>query len=152
MDSFLCSAYSITEQTNVSVGSTKSSTLSLTVIVNVSIFDHVSRESQAVGYGFASTKCSKVTCYGVDAANGITFVALVANRIGSRCCTGSKEVNLTLPRSGICQVEVTVDAWFKSTKVFFSFVYMWFDSDGVLDEGCGAGIRVFAGIRVVVGG
>jgi hypothetical protein len=134
--SFLFSAYSITAQDSVNVGIDQVKMLpTLTIIMDVSILDHVSCESQSIGYSFASTECGKVACNRIDAAYGITLVALVANRVGSCCCAGSQEINLTLPRSGICEVGVTVDSRLKSAKVAIPLVDVWFDGDGMFDEG-----------------
>jgi hypothetical protein len=117
----------------------------LTIIMNVSILDHVRCESQSVGYSFASTERGEIAGHRVDASNGITFVALIANGVGSRCCTGSQEVDLTLPRSGICQVVVAVDPRSETAKVVFPLVDVRFDGDGVFDEGWGTGICILAG-------
>lgn len=79
MDSLLCSAYSTTKQSNISEGSTKPNMPNLTVVMNVSVFDHVSCESQAIGQSFTRTKCRKVAGHGIDAANGVALMALVAD-------------------------------------------------------------------------
>lgn len=68
-----------------------------TVVMNVSVFNHVRRECESFAQSLACTQCSEVADHRIDAAHGIARDVFVAVRVRPSVPARIEEVNLALP-------------------------------------------------------
>jgi hypothetical protein len=103
LDSSLFSAYSITVIPKLALAKTVNHVLGLdlTVIVNVSIFNHIRRESKSLTQSFAGTHRSEISDHRVDTAHGIAVNVLVATCPSFGLIARLEEVNLALSRASV---------------------------------------------------
>ena len=94
----------------------------LTIVVYVSVLNHVRCKGKPVAQSFTGTQSSEVAYDRIDAAYSIAMDIFVAVGARSRVFARFEEVDLTLPRTSIGKTCISVNARCEATKVLFPFV------------------------------